>query len=53
MRHAGHLVLAGPFSDQPDDSLRGLCIYRTSWRTPGHSRRPTLPCRPGAWRPRS
>jgi uncharacterized protein len=29
MRRAGHLVLAGPFSDQPDESLRGLCVYRT------------------------
>jgi uncharacterized protein YciI len=24
------LVAAGPFSDQPDDSLRGLCFYATS-----------------------
>jgi uncharacterized protein YciI len=23
------LVAAGPFSDQPDDSLRGLCFYAT------------------------
>jgi uncharacterized protein YciI len=29
MRRAGHLLLAGPFSDQPDDSLRGLCVYGT------------------------
>jgi uncharacterized protein YciI len=27
---AGKIVAAGPFSDQPDESLRGLCIYRTS-----------------------
>lgn len=38
-RHLAHLaslakaekiVAAGPFSDQPDESLRGLCVYRTS-----------------------
>jgi uncharacterized protein YciI len=33
MRDAGHLVLAGPFSDQPDDSLRGLCVYVTDLET--------------------
>ena len=27
---AGKIVAAGPFSDQPDESLRGLCVYRTS-----------------------
>jgi uncharacterized protein YciI len=27
MRAAGKMVAAGPFSDQPDDSLRGLCLY--------------------------
>jgi uncharacterized protein len=27
MAEAGKLVAAGPFSDQPDDSLRGLCFY--------------------------
>jgi uncharacterized protein YciI len=30
MRAAGKLVAAGPFSDQPDDALRGLCFYATS-----------------------
>jgi len=30
MHEQGHLLLAGPFSDQPDDSLRGFCLYRTS-----------------------
>ena len=25
----GHLVVAGPFSDQPDETLRGFCLYRT------------------------
>ena len=25
----GHLVLAGPFSEQPDETLRGFCLYRT------------------------
>jgi uncharacterized protein YciI len=29
MAAAGKLVAAGPFSDQPDDSLRGLCVYET------------------------
>ena len=27
MTAAGKLVCAGPFSDQPDDGLRGLCFY--------------------------
>jgi uncharacterized protein len=27
---AGQLVSAGPFSDQPDESLRGLCILATT-----------------------
>jgi uncharacterized protein YciI len=26
----GVLLLAGPFDDQPDESLRGLCIFTTS-----------------------
>ena len=30
MAEAGKLVVAGPFSDQPDESLRGLCIYLTT-----------------------
>jgi uncharacterized protein YciI len=25
----GAMVAAGPFGDQPDPSLRGLCLYRT------------------------
>jgi uncharacterized protein YciI len=29
MREQGHLLIAGPFSDQPDESLRGFCLYRT------------------------
>jgi uncharacterized protein YciI len=29
MREQGHLVLAGPFRDQADETKRGLCIYRT------------------------
>jgi uncharacterized protein len=29
MRERGALVAAGPFSDQPDESLRGMCLYRT------------------------
>ena len=27
MRDAGKLMVAGPFSDQPDESFRGLCVY--------------------------
>jgi uncharacterized protein YciI len=27
---AGKLVGAGPFSDQPDESLRGLCFFATT-----------------------
>jgi uncharacterized protein len=30
MTKAGKMVVAGPFSDQVDPDLRGLCIYRTS-----------------------
>ena len=30
MATAGKLVGAGPFSDQDDESLRGLCFYATS-----------------------
>jgi uncharacterized protein YciI len=30
MHDAGHLLAYGPFSDQPDESLRGMCLYRTS-----------------------
>ena len=33
MRRAGHLLLAGPFSDQPDETLRGLCVYATDLET--------------------
>jgi uncharacterized protein YciI len=29
MRRAGHLVMAGPFLEQEDESLRGFCLYRT------------------------
>jgi uncharacterized protein YciI len=28
MARTGKLVGAGPFTDQPDESLRGLCFYR-------------------------
>ena len=28
MREAGHLLVAGPFGDQPDETLRGICLYR-------------------------
>jgi uncharacterized protein len=30
MKEQGHLPVAGPFSDQPDETLRGFCLYRTS-----------------------
>jgi len=30
MARAGKLVVAGPFDDQTDPRLRGLCLYRTS-----------------------
>ena len=30
MSEQGHLVLAGPFSQQADETLRGFCLYRTS-----------------------
>ena len=29
MSDRGALLVAGPFDDQPDETLRGLCIYRT------------------------
>ena len=29
MRERGALVVAGPFGDQADESLRGMCLYRT------------------------
>lgn len=30
MRERGALLAAGPFKNQPDESWRGLCLYRTS-----------------------
>jgi hypothetical protein len=30
MKERGALLVAGPFDDQPDESLRGFCLYRTS-----------------------
>jgi uncharacterized protein YciI len=29
MRRRGHMAAAGPFSDQPDETLRGICLYVT------------------------
>ncbi len=29
MRAEGHLLVAGPFDEQEDESLRGFCLYRT------------------------
>jgi uncharacterized protein YciI len=30
MRARGHLLVAGPFREQADESLRGFCLFRTS-----------------------
>lgn len=30
MGERGALLVAGPFRGQPDETLRGLCVYRTS-----------------------
>lgn len=30
MRAAGHALITGPVTGQPDESLRGIAIYRTS-----------------------
>jgi uncharacterized protein len=30
MRRGGHMAAAGPFSDQLDESLRGICLYVTN-----------------------
>jgi uncharacterized protein YciI len=49
MKEQGHLLVAGPFSDQPDDSLRGFCLYRTASRRRAASPSPIPPCGPGAW----
>jgi uncharacterized protein YciI len=29
MREQGAMIVAGPFADQEDESLRGMCLYRT------------------------
>lgn len=29
MADRGAMVVAGPFGDQPDETLRGFCLYRT------------------------
>lgn len=29
MQEEGHMLVAGPFRDQPDETLRGFCLYRT------------------------
>lgn len=29
MRAAGHLLASGPLLGQPDERLRGICVYRT------------------------
>jgi uncharacterized protein len=28
MKEAGHLKVSGPLTNQPDESLRGICIYQ-------------------------
>jgi uncharacterized protein YciI len=33
MRAAGHMLVAGPFDDQTDETLRGLCVYATDLET--------------------
>lgn len=30
MHTAGHMVIAGPLSEQPDPTLRGVCLYRVA-----------------------
>ena len=30
LRERGLLLAAGPFDDQPDERLRGMCLFRTS-----------------------
>ncbi len=30
MREAGHAIVTGPVSGQPDESLRGISVFRTS-----------------------
>jgi len=30
LRKAGHVLFNGPFTGQPDESLRGLSVFRTS-----------------------
>lgn len=30
MKAQGDLLVAGPFSDQPDEAWRGMCLYGTS-----------------------
>lgn len=37
MKAAGHLKVAGPLADQPDDSWRGICIYQVG--SPEEARR--------------
>jgi uncharacterized protein len=29
MSDLGAMLLAGPFSEQPDETMRGFCLYRT------------------------
>jgi uncharacterized protein YciI len=29
MHEAGHLAVAGPFDEQDDETMRGLCLYHT------------------------
>jgi uncharacterized protein len=29
MREQGHLLVGGPFDDQPDETFRGMSLYRT------------------------
>ena len=37
MRERGAMLAAGPFSEQPDESLRGFCLYGTGSTRRGRS----------------
>ena len=54
MRAEGRLLVAGPFDEQEDESLRGFCLYRTGLEETACARRAaTRRSRPAAWPPRS
>jgi uncharacterized protein YciI len=49
MKEQGHLLVAGPFSDQPDETLRGFCLYRTSVDETRRLAGPTPRFGPAGW----